>query len=95
MEFMKKIYFRGTTQWIKLFMLPYGHNLYYHLTYLQILLTSILGFPLEQNSETSKTITPYDDTTPKMSYAGTRPKQRTAPALIPQLKPKEETAQRR
>ena len=44
---------------------------------------SPLGSQLEQNFEIIETITPPNDTTPKMSYAGTRSKQRTTTALTP------------
>ena len=52
---------------------------------------SSLGFLLEQSSEIIEIITLHDDTTPKMSYACARPKEKAAAALTPQP----ETTQRR
>ena len=49
----------------------------------------------EQNSKIIETMIPPYDMTPQVSYATTRPEQRTTTVLIPQLKPREETMQRR
>ena len=42
---------------------------------------SSLGYTSEKNSNIIETASPPDATTPKMSYAGTRQKQRTTPVL--------------
>ena len=54
-----------------------------------------LGPLPEQNYEIVEPITSHNATTPIISYAGARLKQRTAAAFNLQLKPEEETTQRR
>ena len=49
---------------------------------------SSLVFSLEQNSKITETTKLLDGTTPNMSYAGVRPKQKVTVTLTPQLKPK-------